>query len=231
MKQKLFITFILCVWIPAAYATGIPNLLPWPQQVDWNKQTFSGKEIALQTEGNTEQKVTAWLQENNIGINPASKHKLQIKLVKELQEAKLPANEAYKLQVSSQSNTIDATTEQKIYWAIQTLRQLTEKKGDRAYITGCRITDWPAFRIRGFMQDVGRSYISLEELKRDIAMLSRYKINVFHWHLTENQSWRLESKVFPMINDSINTTRMPGKYYTLEEAKELVAFCKQHKVK
>ena len=114
MKQKLFITFILCVWIPVAYATGIPNLLPWPQQVDWNKQTFSGKEIALQTEGNTEQMVTAWLQENNIGINPASKHKLQIKLVKELPEAKLNANEAYKLQVSSQGITIEATTEQGI---------------------------------------------------------------------------------------------------------------------
>ena len=230
MKQKLFITFILCVWIPVAYAAGIPHLLPWPQQVDWNKQTFSGKEIALLAEGNTEQMVTAWLQENNIGINPTSKHKLQIKLVKELPEAKLNANEAYKLQVSSQGITIEATTEQGVYWAIQTLRQLTEKKGDRAYIKGCRITDWPAFRIRGFMQDVGRSYISLEELKREIAILSRYKINVFHWHLTENQSWRLESKVFPMINDSINTTRMPGKYYTLEEAKELVAFCKQHHV-
>ena len=191
MKQKLFITFILCVWIPVAYAAGIPHLLPWPQQVDWNKQTFSGKEIALLAEGNTEQMVTAWLQENNIGINPTSKHKLQIKLVKELPEAKLNANEAYKLQVSSQGITIEATTEQGVYWAIQTLRQLTEKKGDRAYIKGCRITDWPAFRIRGFMQDVGRSYISLEELKREIAILSRYKINVFHWHLTENQSWRL----------------------------------------
>ena len=230
MKQKLFITLILCVWIPMAYAAGIPHLLPWPQQVDWNRQTFSEKEIALQAEGNTEQIVTAWLQENNISINPASKYKLQVKLVKELPEAKLNANEAYKLQVSSQGIIIEATTEQGVYWAIQTLRQLTEKKGDRAYITGCRITDWPAFRIRGFMQDVGRSYISLEELKREIAILSRYKINVFHWHLTENQSWRLESKVFPMINDSINTTRMPGKYYTQEEAKELVEFCKQHQV-
>lgn len=80
------------------------------------------------------------------------------------------------------------------------------------------------------MQDVGRSYISIEELKREIKILSRYKINVFHWHLTENQSWRMESKLFPMLNDSVNTTRMPGKYYTLQEARELVAFCKQHNV-
>lgn len=50
----------------------------------------------------------------------------------------------------------------------------------------------------------------------------------FHWHLTENQSWRLESKIFPMLNDSANTTRMPGKYYTQAEAKELVKFCKAH---
>ena len=55
-----------------AYAAGILHLLPWPQQVDWNKQTFSGKEIALLAEENTEQMVTTWLQENNIGINPAS---------------------------------------------------------------------------------------------------------------------------------------------------------------
>ena len=80
------------------------------------------------------------------------------------------------------------------------------------------------------MQDVGRSYISVEELKREIEILSRFKINVFHWHLTENQAWRLESKIFPMLNDSINTVRMPGKYYTLEEARELVDFCKQHQV-
>lgn len=80
------------------------------------------------------------------------------------------------------------------------------------------------------MQDVGRSYISMEELKREIEILSRFKINVFHWHLTENQAWRLESKIFPMLNDSVNTIRMPGKYYTLEEARDLVDFCKKHQV-
>lgn len=161
MKQKLFITLILCLWMPVAYAAGIPNLLPWPQQVDWNKQTFSGKEIALQAEGNTEQMVTAWLQENNIGINPASKHKLQIKLVKELPEAKLNANEAYKLQVSSQGITIEATTEQGVYWAIQTLRQLTGKERKQSPYHGGRITDWPAFRIRRIHAGRRPRYISL----------------------------------------------------------------------
>ena len=113
---------------------------------------------------------------------------------------------------------------------MQTLRQLERKKGKRSSVAGCEIVDWPAFRIRGFMQDVGRSYISMEELKREIEILSRFKINVFHWHLTENQAWRLESKIFPMLNDSVNTIRMLGKYYTLEEARDLVDFCKKHQV-
>lgn len=221
---------MLCLWIPMASAAGIPNLLPLPQQADWTKQTFSGKEVALSLEGNTDQMVTDWLQEINIKVNPASQKTFRVKMVKNIPEAKLIQQEAYKIHVSSQGIVIEATTEQGVYWAIQTLRQLTEKKGGKSCITGCRIIDWPAFRIRGFMQDVGRSYISLEELKREIAVLSQYKINVFHWHLTENQSWRLESKIFPMLNDSINTTRMPGKYYTQAEAKELVEFCKQHQV-
>ena len=230
MKQKLFVTLMLCLWLPVAYAAGNLNLLPWPQQVDWTKQTFSGKDISLSLAGNTGQMVTGWLQESNININPASKKVFRVTLVENLPEATINQDEAYKLQVSSQGIAIEATTEQGVYRAIQTLRQLTEKKGGRSFVTGCKIIDWPAFRIRGFMQDVGRTYIPMEELKREIAKLAQYKINVFHWHLTENQSWRLESKIFPMLNDSIHTTRMPGKYYTLEEAKELVEFCKRHQV-
>ena len=94
----------------------------------------------------------------------------------------------------------------------------------------CEITDWPAFRIRGFMHDVGRSFIPVEELKREISLLSRYKINVFHWHLTENQAWRLECKKYPQLNAPENMEREKGKYYTLEEARQLVEFCKQHQV-
>lgn len=76
------------------------------------------------------------------------------------------------------------------------------------------------------MQDVGRTYITLEELKKEIDLLSQFKINVFHWHLTENQAWRLESKIYPELNAPENMTRIPGKFYTLQEAKELVDFCK-----
>ncbi len=155
---------------------------------------------------------------------------IEVELVPSIDEARLNGAEAYRLSVSNKRIKIEAVTEQGVYWAMQTLRQLERKKGKRSSVAGCEIVDWPAFRIRGFMQDVGRSYISMEELKREIEILSRFKINVFHWHLTENQAWRLESKIFPMLNDSVNTIRMPGKYYTLEEARDLVDFCKKHQV-
>lgn len=155
---------------------------------------------------------------------------IRVNLVSFFEGMPLGNKEAYRLSVDGKTITVEAVSPQGVYWAMQTLSQLRRQSGRNAFFKGCTIVDWPAFRIRGFMQDVGRSYISLEELKREIAILSRFKINVFHWHLTENQAWRLESKIFPMLNDSVNMTRMPGKYYTLEQAKDLVAFCKAHQV-
>lgn len=155
---------------------------------------------------------------------------IEIRLVEKLEGIPLNENEAYRLTVHRNKIRVEAITEQGAYWGLQTLNQLLQRRRGKTFVRGCEIVDWPAFRVRGFMQDVGRGYISMDELKREIDMLSRYKINVFHWHLTENQAWRLESKLFPVLNDSCNVTRMPGKFYTQEEAKELVRYCKQRQV-
>lgn len=139
-------------------------------------------------------------------------------------------DEAYHIHITSKAVTIEATTERGLYWARQTMAQLTTDKKGKQLLPLCEITDWPAFRIRGFMHDIGRSYIPLDELKAEIAMLSRFKINTFHWHLTENQAWRLESKKYPQLNAPANMERSKGKYYTLAEARDLVEFCRQHHV-
>ena len=217
MKRILFILISLYIGILAACAANIPHLLPWPQKVAWNGKKFQyrGTFVSL-----TENFCSIGMEQpagNKITGNPSSHPALSVKWVEDFPDIPLNRNEAYKLRVTSKGVEIEAITETGVYRAIQTLRQLTEKKGNGIAITGCEITDWPAFRIRGFMQDVGRTYISTDELKREIAILARYKINVFHWHLTENQAWRLQSKVFPMLNDSVNTTRQPGKYYTQEQ--------------
>ncbi len=151
------------------------------------------------------------------------------KYVSQIEGAKFQ-EEAYHLSITRKGILLEATTPKGMYWGRQTLEQLKTTKNKKIYLPQCEITDWPAFRIRGFMHDVGRSYIPVEELKREISLLSRYKINVFHWHLTENQAWRLESKRYPELNAPENMEREKGKYYTLEEARQIVEFCKQHQV-
>ena len=151
------------------------------------------------------------------------------KYVSQIEGAKYQ-EEAYHLLITKKGILLEATTPKGMYWGRQTLEQLKTTKNKKIYLPQCEITDWPAFRIRGFMHDVGRSFIPVEELKREISLLSRYKINVFHWHLTENQAWRLECKKYPQLNAPENMEREKGKYYTLEEARQLVEFCKQHQV-
>ncbi|KAB3675303.1 family 20 glycosylhydrolase [Phocaeicola vulgatus] len=229
MKRRFssFIGMILVCAVTIAQ-TSI-SLLPKPQLYKDTGKNFTMGKVKLSTPV-LRPEWEVFIMNAGGEIVEHSSSVIEVELVPSIEEARLNGAEAYRLSVSNKRIKIEAVTEQGVYWAMQTLRQLERKKGKRSSVAGCEIVDWPAFRIRGFMQDVGRSYISMEELKREIEILSRFKINVFHWHLTENQAWRLESKIFPMLNDSVNTIRMSGKYYTLEEARDLVDFCKKHQV-
>lgn len=149
------------------------------------------------------------------------------RLVDTIPEATVNPDEAYRLRITTDSIVIEATTEEGFYRARQTLNQLVASSGGHT-IPALEIIDWPAFRVRGFMHDVGRSFITVKELKKQITLLSQFKINVFHWHLTENQGWRLESRRYPQLNDSNSFTRLPGRYYTIADAREIAAHCKAH---
>ena len=138
--------------------------------------------------------------------------------------------EAYRLVINNKGIDITATTETGLFRAHQTLQQLKTETHGHTSLPLCTITDWPAFRIRGFMHDTGRSFIPLEELKKEIDLLSRYKINLFHWHLTENQAWRLESRLYPQLNAPENMERDKGLYYKLQEVAEMTAYCKERHI-
>ena len=131
-------------------------------------------------------------------------------------------NEAYQLTVDANGITIQAVTETGVIRAIQTLAQLAEGRQDNA-IEACQITDWPAFKLRGLMHDIGRSFISVNELKQQIRLLGRFKVNTFHWHLTENQGWRFEVQQYPQLTAVSSMTRFAGQYYTQAECREIVS--------
>lgn len=229
MRNRIIFLFLFLIsfnTISTVLADG-NHLLPEPQQYSSLKSDFTLGKVRLSTPVLQQEWKNFILERGGVTTDNASSI-IEVSLVPALDGVPVNQDEAYRLKVSAHKIQVEAVCERGVYWAMQTLAQLQNVKGKKTVFAGCEILDWPAFRVRGFMHDVGRTYISMEELKREIAILARYKINVFHWHLTENQSWRLESKIFPVLNDSINTTRMPGKFYTQEEAKELVAYCKAH---
>jgi len=209
MKRNIYIPLLLLLFFSCKTEKETElTLLPMPQEVSLSG---SGKH---------------WLPSGTIDETVVSQ-----KRVNTIPEAGDNQEEAYRLVITKDSIRIEAVTDRGAYWSRQTLQQLIVKEDNgSAHLPLVEITDWPAFRVRGFMHDIGRSYLSVEELKKQIALLSRYKINLFHWHLTENQGWRLQSSRFPELNDSIHFERLPGKYYTIEEAREIAYWCRQHHV-
>ena len=244
MRSILNLILIVYIGISGSLQARNPVLLPLPQKYVRTNASFHPKEIAVSSEGKLRSILMEFLEELPVSVQPDSRYKIEVSLVDKLDGIPLNSEEAYQLSVSSRGITIRAVSEQGAYWAIQTLRQLTERRGNQYSIQGCEITDWPAFRIRGFMQDVGRSYISMEELKREIEVLSRYKMNVFHWHLTDDQAWRVEMKCRPELTEkgSIREGEIfglyPGKYqplpyggyYTHEDVHEIVRYAAERHI-
>ena len=130
-------------------------------------------------------------------------------------------DEAYQLDVAPAGITIKAVSELSVIHAVQTLAQLAEGCEGEPALECCTITDWPAFKLRGLMHDIGRSFISFETLKRQLPLLARFKVNTFHFHLTENQAWRFEVKQYPQLTEASSMTRFAGCYYTQEQCREL----------
>ena len=120
----------------------------------------------------------------------------------------------------------NVTIEGNDVWAKQTLAQLADKEGR---VPDVEIHDWSAYPLRGFMHDTGRNFQTLEMLKETIDLMSLYKINYFHWHLTDNPAWRIECKVYPQLNDPQyqRPGRDCGKFYTYDEIRELIAYAKE----
>lgn len=111
-------------------------------------------------------------------------------------------------------------------WARQTLAQLSDSQGRTPDVV---IHDWSVYPFRGFMHDTGRNFQTLDMLKETIDLMSLYKINYFHWHLTDNPAWRIECNVYPQLNDPQyqRPGRDCGKFYTYDEIRELIAYAKE----
>ena len=150
--------------------------------------------------------------------------------------------EAYRLQVTPEGIDIEASRPAGFFYALQTLRQLMPYEVSRssASIPCVTIVDEPRFGWRGFMLDEGRHFFGKDEVKKVIDMMAAHKMNRFHWHLTEDQGWRIEIKKYPLLTQvgakrksrslgwqslEPDTLDYDG-YYTQDDIREIVAYAK-----
>ena len=107
--------------------------------------------------------------------------------------------EGYRLKIGAQAIEMRAKTQAGFYYAEQTLRQLQRQNGGKLPL--CEIVDAPVFAHRGFMLDCVRHFFPVTDLKRLIEAAARMKLNRFHWHLTDDQGWRIEISAFPKLTE------------------------------
>jgi hexosaminidase len=162
------------------------------------------------------------------------------------------ASEGYSLVVSEAEIRIEATTPAGLFYGVQTLRQLlpaaiesNEPVRDVTWsIPAVTINDAPRFSWRGLHLDVGRHFFGVEFVKKFIDLMALYKFNIFHWHLTEDQGWRIEIKQYPKLTEigsKRRETPIPanrhqgdgkpyGGFYTQDEVREIVAYAAQRSI-
>lgn len=155
-------------------------------------------------------------------------------------------SEAYSLQVTPSTVTIKASDAAGFFYAVQSLKQLLpvaifSKKtvGTEKWVLPCvTINDAPRFKYRGVLLDVGRHFFAVDEIKKFIDVMAIHKVNNFHWHLTEDQGWRIEIKRYPRLTqigsirnktmirkewDNYDNTPYGG-YYTQDQIREIVKY-------
>jgi len=154
--------------------------------------------------------------------------------------------ESYTLQVDSHGIALEAPSTVGLFNGLQTLRQLATTDALTDGISAVRIEDAPRFHYRGLHLDVARHMVPVEDIKRQLDLMARYKFNVFHWHLTDDQGWRLEIKRYPRLttvganrnetvlghySDTYVGDGQPyGGYYTQQQVREIVAYAKQRHI-
>lgn len=239
-------------------AENMLPLIPYPANLTRNEGTFNLKQLTAITTPAGDEAVARYAQEFATQLEKTSGIKVPVNpttaatsLVMS-KDATL-AHEAYKLTVSEAGINIAAADSTGFFYAIQTLKQLMphaiyNRSGASTAIdwtVPCvEIADQPQLGHRGYMLDVARHFFSKTEVKRILDIMATYKMNRFHWHLTDDQGWRIDIPEYPKLaqvgavrkGSFVNaggsskffddTEYGRGMYYTLDDLREIVAYAK-----
>ncbi|WP_343615352.1 family 20 glycosylhydrolase [Flavobacterium sp.] len=254
MHKNIFLFIMFCCFLGNAQnSSGNTSIIPAPNfyKVSGDSIRLNGQ-IKISFENNKyspRELKTAQIFESAINKNTSSK-KSNIEV---LFAAKNPSSstkkEAYKITITSKKITVTGS-EEGLFYAVQSLVQLLPNKikNQEIKLPCVTLEDEPRYSYRGLHLDVCRHFFSVDVIKDFIAQMSYYKLNNFHWHLTDDQGWRIEIKKYPKLTEigskraqtlvGNKFERSPyffdgnpyGGFYTQEQIKEVVKFAEDHYV-
>ena len=253
--RRLFFILLACAVIPCLAAPVITadyNVVPLPNSV-----TMTGDEpfeltpstTVAYPEGNKDMERNAQFLARY--VNDATGMTLSVvpgkakKGIRLVLDKKVSGEEAYTIMVDKKGVTIAGSTPKGVFYGVQTLRKsLPVGAATVVRLPSVKISDSPRFVHRGMMLDCSRHFFPLEFVKRYIDLIAMHNMNVFHWHLSDDQGWRIEIKKYPELtikgsrrsgtvigyNTALDDSIPYGGYYTQEQAREIVEYARQRYV-
>lgn len=232
MKKPFFVLIFLCAFcIIRAQQTPV---LPLPNDIIRSTGVFDySKEMEVKImrgdEGTKQvsKQLLAFLSAKKVNVISSSPNTVYLNLQKE----KTLTTEAYELNITPHQITITGATNAGLFYGMQTLFQLMNADTSKQ-IACMQIKDAPAFAYRGMHLDVSRHFFGPDVIKQYLDVMGKLKLNYFHWHLTDDQGWRMESKKYPRLTEkgawrTEKDGSRHGGYYTQEEIKEIVQYAKE----
>lgn len=217
------------------------DLIPYPNQIEYGKgNLILPFDMPIKINGISEKPIIDFLTKQlpfiqNKSVNWKKAQSISLEIVK---NDNVKSDEWYQLLISKKGIAIKANSSKGLLYGISTLNQVlfqTMKNGhyQLPYLT---IDDTPAYQYRGFMLDASRHMQSVQTVKAILDFMGRLKLNVFHWHLTDDNGWRIESRRYPQLNlvasyARNNSNHESNGYYSIEEIHDILNYAKQRNIK
>lgn len=234
-RRSLFASLLLLAITSSAFAAPAGNLplMPWPQQVEvapdaakWVVDNslsvaVSGDDLgpAISRWRDRIEQQTGWTLQPQTA--DAHQGKIQIVIKQKVAAQPMPdSDESYVLQITPQGATLTANTRFGALHGMETLLQLLQNDDQNTFLPLVTIHDQPRFAWRGVLLDSARHFLPISTIKRQLDGMAAAKLNVLHWHLTDDQGWRFASQHYPKLQQLASD----GEFYTVEQMKEVVAY-------
>ena len=256
MKKLFLLLAVAILTTVVCHAEQFVNLTPAPANMTVGTGVFripAGMKITAQgLTPEMQSEVTKFISDFNkstgLGIGEGKNGRMTVRLNKEI------AAEGYNLDVTAKGIVLEASSPAGLFYGLQTIKKIlpanvmagTNYPRQKSYeLPVVSIQDRPAYGYRGFMLDVSRHFFTADEIKRMLDVMSYYKLNRFHWHLTDDQGWRLPMDKYPLLTtvgatapDVVITDYRAKKHYkagkpygpysyTKEEIKDIVDYAKK----